>query len=227
MPGELLRLAPRVRGRVGIDRSPIDVTTEESARLLRVRLARPALAARAARRGDRGGPARSAPARARRLRRAAPGRAGRRDGRTRSPSSSRPPCSATSTPGARESTRARACGSRRAASVRLQSPPRASTSLQLGPGGRARGSSPRSTSTATGWNGSDDHFARQRQAQARPEAPRATVREETRACSSARARISSRPRSRRDRARRACSSRGDVARRAARRRSRRSRTRRA
>jgi hypothetical protein len=35
VPGELLRLAPRVRGRVGIDRSPIDVTTEESARLLR------------------------------------------------------------------------------------------------------------------------------------------------------------------------------------------------
>lgn len=35
VPGELLRLAPRVRGRVGIDRAPIDVTTEESARLLR------------------------------------------------------------------------------------------------------------------------------------------------------------------------------------------------
>ena len=35
VPAELLRLTPRVRGRVGIDRSPIDVTTEESARLLR------------------------------------------------------------------------------------------------------------------------------------------------------------------------------------------------
>ena len=35
MPGELLGLTPRVRGRVGVDRAPIDVTTEESARLLR------------------------------------------------------------------------------------------------------------------------------------------------------------------------------------------------
>jgi hypothetical protein len=35
VPGELLRLAPRVRGRIGIDRSPIDVTTEDGARLLR------------------------------------------------------------------------------------------------------------------------------------------------------------------------------------------------
>jgi hypothetical protein len=35
IPSELLELAPTVRGRVGIDRSPIDVTTEEGARLLR------------------------------------------------------------------------------------------------------------------------------------------------------------------------------------------------
>ena len=35
VPGELLELAPQVRGRVGIDRSPIDVTSEEGARLLR------------------------------------------------------------------------------------------------------------------------------------------------------------------------------------------------
>ena len=35
VPGELLRLEPRVRGRIGIDRSPIDVTTEDGARLLR------------------------------------------------------------------------------------------------------------------------------------------------------------------------------------------------
>jgi hypothetical protein len=35
VPGELLELSPQVRGRVGIDRSPIDVTTEEGARLLR------------------------------------------------------------------------------------------------------------------------------------------------------------------------------------------------
>jgi hypothetical protein len=35
VPGELLHLTPHVRGRVGIDRAPIDVTTEESARLLR------------------------------------------------------------------------------------------------------------------------------------------------------------------------------------------------
>jgi hypothetical protein len=35
VPGELLRLTPRVRGRVGIDRAPIDVTGDESARLLR------------------------------------------------------------------------------------------------------------------------------------------------------------------------------------------------
>ena len=35
VPGELLRLEPRVRARVGIDRAPIDVTMEEGARLLR------------------------------------------------------------------------------------------------------------------------------------------------------------------------------------------------
>jgi hypothetical protein len=35
IPGELLRVAPRIRGRVGIDLAPIDVTTEEGARLLR------------------------------------------------------------------------------------------------------------------------------------------------------------------------------------------------
>jgi hypothetical protein len=35
VPGELLELSPEVRGRVGIDRSPIDVTSEEGARLLR------------------------------------------------------------------------------------------------------------------------------------------------------------------------------------------------
>jgi hypothetical protein len=35
VPAELLLLEPRVRGRVGIDRAPIDVTTEEGARLLR------------------------------------------------------------------------------------------------------------------------------------------------------------------------------------------------
>jgi hypothetical protein len=35
VPGDLLVLEPRVRGRIGIDRSPIDVTTEEGARLLR------------------------------------------------------------------------------------------------------------------------------------------------------------------------------------------------
>jgi hypothetical protein len=35
VPGELLGLTPRVRGRVGIDRSPVDLTSEDSARLLR------------------------------------------------------------------------------------------------------------------------------------------------------------------------------------------------
>ncbi len=35
VPGDLLELSPQVRGRVGIDRSPIDVTSEEGARLLR------------------------------------------------------------------------------------------------------------------------------------------------------------------------------------------------
>ena len=35
VPEELLRLDPRVRARVGIDRAPIDVTTEDGARLLR------------------------------------------------------------------------------------------------------------------------------------------------------------------------------------------------
>jgi hypothetical protein len=35
VPGDLLQLEPRIRGRIGIDRSPIDVTTEEGARLLR------------------------------------------------------------------------------------------------------------------------------------------------------------------------------------------------
>jgi hypothetical protein len=35
VPGELLELRPRVRARVGIDRAPIDVTTEHGARLLR------------------------------------------------------------------------------------------------------------------------------------------------------------------------------------------------
>jgi len=35
VPAELLGLEPEVRGRIGIDRSPIDVTTEDGARLLR------------------------------------------------------------------------------------------------------------------------------------------------------------------------------------------------
>jgi hypothetical protein len=35
VPGELLELEPRVRGRIGIDRAPIDVTTDDGARLLR------------------------------------------------------------------------------------------------------------------------------------------------------------------------------------------------
>ena len=35
VPGELLGVEPRVRGRIGVDRAPLDVTTEESARLLR------------------------------------------------------------------------------------------------------------------------------------------------------------------------------------------------
>ena len=35
IPGELLELRPTVRARVGIDRAPIDVTTEYGARLLR------------------------------------------------------------------------------------------------------------------------------------------------------------------------------------------------
>jgi len=35
VPGELLRLDPRVRGRIGIDRAPIDVMMEDGARLLR------------------------------------------------------------------------------------------------------------------------------------------------------------------------------------------------
>lgn len=35
VPGELLELSPTVRGRMGIDRSPIDVTREDGARLLR------------------------------------------------------------------------------------------------------------------------------------------------------------------------------------------------
>ena len=35
IPGELLELAPAVRGRLGIDLAPIDVTTDEGARLLR------------------------------------------------------------------------------------------------------------------------------------------------------------------------------------------------
>lgn len=35
VPGELLQLQPRVRGRIGIDRDPIDVTTDEGARLLK------------------------------------------------------------------------------------------------------------------------------------------------------------------------------------------------
>ncbi len=35
VPGELLRVEPGVRSRIGIDRSPVDVTSEESARLLR------------------------------------------------------------------------------------------------------------------------------------------------------------------------------------------------
>lgn len=35
IPAELLAITPRVRGRIGIDRSPIDVTSEEGARLLR------------------------------------------------------------------------------------------------------------------------------------------------------------------------------------------------
>jgi hypothetical protein len=35
VPGELLELEPEVGGRIGIDRSPIDVTTEDGARLLR------------------------------------------------------------------------------------------------------------------------------------------------------------------------------------------------
>jgi hypothetical protein len=35
VPAELLELEPKVRGRIGIDRSPIDVTSEDGARLLR------------------------------------------------------------------------------------------------------------------------------------------------------------------------------------------------
>lgn len=35
VPGALLRLEPRVRGRVGIDLAPVDVTTDEGARLLK------------------------------------------------------------------------------------------------------------------------------------------------------------------------------------------------
>jgi hypothetical protein len=35
VPAALLELEPKVRGRIGIDRSPIDVTSEEGARLLR------------------------------------------------------------------------------------------------------------------------------------------------------------------------------------------------
>jgi hypothetical protein len=35
VPGELLELEARVRGRIGIDRAPIDVTTDDGARLLR------------------------------------------------------------------------------------------------------------------------------------------------------------------------------------------------
>jgi hypothetical protein len=35
VPGELLDLQPRVRGRIGIDLDPIDVTTDEGARLLK------------------------------------------------------------------------------------------------------------------------------------------------------------------------------------------------
>jgi hypothetical protein len=35
VPGQLLLLEPRVRGRIGIDRAPIDVTTADGARLLR------------------------------------------------------------------------------------------------------------------------------------------------------------------------------------------------
>ena len=35
VPGDLLELEPTVRGRIGIDRSPIDVTTDDGARLLR------------------------------------------------------------------------------------------------------------------------------------------------------------------------------------------------
>ena len=35
VPAELLELEPKVRGRIGIDRSPVDVTSEEGARLLR------------------------------------------------------------------------------------------------------------------------------------------------------------------------------------------------
>jgi hypothetical protein len=35
VPAELLRLRPRVRGRIGIDRSPVDVTTAEGAQLLK------------------------------------------------------------------------------------------------------------------------------------------------------------------------------------------------
>jgi hypothetical protein len=34
VPAELLELAPRVRNRVGVDRDPVDVTTDEGARLL-------------------------------------------------------------------------------------------------------------------------------------------------------------------------------------------------
>jgi hypothetical protein len=35
VPGDLLELRPRVRGRIGIDRNPIDVATDEGARLLK------------------------------------------------------------------------------------------------------------------------------------------------------------------------------------------------
>ena len=69
VPAELLRLEPRVRGRIGIDRAPIDVTDggRRPAAAL-VRLGGPGRPDAAARPGDRGRSPRSARARRGRLR---------------------------------------------------------------------------------------------------------------------------------------------------------------
>ena len=75
----LLDVDVRVRRRVGIDLDPIDVTTDDGARLLRVlRVGRAGRAVRPAHASDRGRPGQSAGARARRLRARAAGRAARR-----------------------------------------------------------------------------------------------------------------------------------------------------